>query len=458
MSFPLHSAYKASGLEWLEEVPAHWSIIPIKSFIREMASGTSVNASDAPAAAGEIGVLSTSCVYAGRFDPRENKSVNLDDIKRVSCPLQADTLIVSRMNTPDLIGAAGVVRDAPKNLYLPDRLWQISFENIDVRFVHFWTLSAWYRAQVKAACTGASSSMKSIGQDQFRRFLVAAPAFEEQQTIVTFLENETAKIDALVAEQERLISLLKEKRQAITSHAVVKGLDPNAPTKGSGLDWPAEIPAHWEVLPLTRVVRRFIDYRGATPNKVESGVPLITAAQIKEGRIDHSLDPEFISEDEYLYRMTRGFPAQGDLLLTTEAPLGEAALIQDERVAPGQRMILMKVEPARIMSAYLLAHFRSVFGQKELWTRASGSTASGIRADRLRASQVLVPPIREQDAICAYIVDCTEKYESVQDDAIALIALLNERRAALISAAVTGKIDVRNHVSGTPQEPELESA
>jgi type I restriction enzyme S subunit len=144
--------------------------------------------------------------------------------------------------------------------------------------------------------------------------------------------------------------------------------------------------------------------------------------------------------------MTRGFPALGDVLLTTEAPLGEVAQIEDTRVAPGQRMILLKADEAKIRSDFLFWHFRSDFGRKELWTRASGSTASGIRSDRLRASAVLVPPLEEQDRIVAFIRDALAKFAGVEAEVQKQICLLQERRAALISAAVTGKIDVRGLV------------
>ena len=136
--------------------------------------------------------------------------------------------------------------------------------------------------------------------------------------------------------------------------------------KDSGISWLGQIPAHWQVLPLTRVVRQFVDYRGATPTKLEDGVPLITATQIKNGRIDHSLDPVFISEEEYGSRMTRGFPEKGDVLVTTEAPLGETAQIEDERVAPGQRIILMKPDLGKVTKDYLFTHFRSNIGRTEL--------------------------------------------------------------------------------------------
>src|ERR1700722_3084761 len=122
MSFPRYERYKDSGGERLGEGPQHWSIQPLKYLIEKIESGTSVNAYDEPADADSWGVLKTSCVYSGTFNPAENKTVIETETNRVSCQLKADTLIVSRMNTPDLVGATGLVKIAPENLYLPDRL------------------------------------------------------------------------------------------------------------------------------------------------------------------------------------------------------------------------------------------------------------------------------------------------------------------------------------------------
>jgi type I restriction enzyme S subunit len=220
-----HAPMKPSGIEWLGDVPEHWEAGPLKRHITKVESGTSVNSSDEPAEDGKLGVLKTSCVYRGYFDPTENKTVVLDDVERVSCPVRAGTLIVSRMNTPELIGAAGLVVSAPSNLYLPDRLWQISFSSVDVRFVHFWTLTTFYRAQVESVCTGTSPSMKNLGQDQFGCFAIAIPPLNEQIATIEFLDTELAKFDNLTTEAQRAIDLLQERRTALISAAVTGQID-----------------------------------------------------------------------------------------------------------------------------------------------------------------------------------------------------------------------------------------
>ena len=216
---------KDSGIKWLGEVPEHWEVKPIKYVIDKIESGTSVNSTDEPTDDYGVGVLKTSCVYSGAFNPLENKTVVEQEMGRVSCPLRVDTLIVSRMNTPELVGAAGLVTDAPNNLYLPDRLWQISFSNAQSAFVYYWTQSTVYRAFIKITCSGTSSSMQNLGQDQFRSFMLPMPNLEEQTIISTFLNCETAKLDTLTAEARRAIELLKERRTALITAPVTGKID-----------------------------------------------------------------------------------------------------------------------------------------------------------------------------------------------------------------------------------------
>jgi type I restriction enzyme S subunit len=219
------ASMKPSGVEWLGDIPAHWKIGPLKRVLDTIESGTSVNAVDEPAGEGQIGVLKTSCVYTGHFDPEENKTVVGAEVRRVSCPLRTGTLIVSRMNTPELVGAAGYVESAPPNLFLPDRLWQLSIRNAEPRFVHYWTLSQSYRGQVEAACSGTSSSMKNLAQDDFASFTFMVPPLEEQLEIVSHLARATSTTGSLLAEAERAIALLQERRVALISAAVTGRID-----------------------------------------------------------------------------------------------------------------------------------------------------------------------------------------------------------------------------------------
>lgn len=207
--------------------------------------------------------------------------------------------------------------------------------------------------------------------------------------------------------------------------------------KDSDVEWLGEIPAHWEVSHLRRIVRSFVDYRGATPEKVPSGILLITAKNIKNGVINFSLSKEFIREEDYADWMVRGFPEVGDVLITTEAPLGESAQINSENIALAQRIILLKANKFRITNEYLKYHFASEAGKGELWSRATGSTAIGIKASHLKETLLTVPSVSEQIAIASFLDRETAKIDTLIAKKEQLIQLLQEKRTALISHAVT---------------------
>lgn len=446
MSLTRYADYRETKIAWLKLVPTHWGVGPLKLIIDRIDSGTSVNATDIPAAEGEIGVLKTSSVYKGYFTVNENKAVALEEISRVSCPLKKNTLIVSRMNTPDLVGAAGVVLDAPDNIYLPDRLWQVSFrlsQSVPA-FVHYWTLTASYRDQIKMKCAGTSSSMQNIGQDDFRTLVLAFPGVQEQQRIAAFLDHETAKIDALVAEQQRLIELLKEKRQAAISHAVTKGLSPDVPMKDSGVDWLGEVPAHWEVLKVKQIAKL---ESGHTPSKEKP-------EYWEDGDVHWvSLnDSKALSKQDYIsvtkYQIThlgienssaRLLPPRA-VVFTRDATIGLAAITEAE-MAVSQHLIAW-ICSDRVVPEFLLLAFYAMAPELERYR--FGATIKTIGMPDVRRLTLSLPGVEEQLSIVTSVFSERHKLDQLLAEAENSKKLLKERRSALISAAVTGKIDVRN--------------
>jgi type I restriction enzyme S subunit len=194
--------------------------------------------------------------------------------------------------------------------------------------------------------------------------------------------------------------------------------------------------AEGESLPLRRVVEAFVDYRGATPEKAEDGIPLVTATNVKDGEIDFSLGAQFLTQEKYVEWMRRGFPAVGDVLLTTEAPLGEVAMIGDPRVALAQRIILLKPNRQRIQPEFLYASLRSPRVQADLLSRASGSTVWGIRSDRLRDVRLLLPSLADQERVVRVSREVESTYRCARGLLRQQINLLLERRQALITTAV----------------------
>ena len=207
--------------------------------------------------------------------------------------------------------------------------------------------------------------------------------------------------------------------------------------KDSGVKWLGKIPAHWQLVMLRRVVRDFVDYRGQTPEKVDQGVPLITARNVKNGFLDFSESQDFIATEVYKDWMVRGFPEVGDVIVTTEAPLGNVAQINDSHVALAQRLILLKTDSSLIRNDYLKYYFLSLAGKGELQSEATGSTAEGIKASKFKSVLLCVPTLFEQRSLAKYLDRQTAKIDALIAAKQHLLELLAEKRRAFITHTVT---------------------
>ncbi len=244
-----HQKESIASIRWFGRVPGGWVIYRLKQVTISVTSGVSVNASDAGAEPHQFGVLKTSAVCGGKFFPEENKTVWESEADRLACPVTRNSLIMSRMNTPSLVGESGyVAQDFPK-LFLPDRLWKLVFDNETVftPYISHVLSSSGARQALSCMATGTSPSMKNLSIEEMGNLPVPLPALDDQKVIATYLDRETARIDRLIAAKERMLALLEEKRAALISRVVTRGLDPNVPLKPSGQEWLGEIPAHWHV-------------------------------------------------------------------------------------------------------------------------------------------------------------------------------------------------------------------
>ena len=211
--------------------------------------------------------------------------------------------------------------------------------------------------------------------------------------------------------------------------------------KESGVEWIGEIPKNWSAVPLTKYLESIIDYRGRTPEKTETGRFLVTAKNIRDGRIDYEISQEFTSEDEYQRIMTRGMPQIGDVLFTTEAPLGEVANVDDVSIALAQRIIKFRPKSDYLNSYFLKYWILSYPFQSELHQYATGSTALGIKASKLCLLKLNLPPLKEQTQIANFLDRKTRQIDELIRIKERRIELLQEQRIVLINQAVTKGLD-----------------
>ncbi len=215
---------KDSGIEWLGEIPEHWEVKKLKFIIKGFESGVSVNSLDNPIIEGEYGILKTSCVYDYSFRPEENKLILNDfELQRAKINPKKGMIIISRMNTPDLVGASGYVDQDYPNLFLPDRLWQTVFYQgieLDSKWLSYIFKSSSFRKLLSTLATGTSPSMKNLGQEDFLNIKIPFQGIEEQQSIVKHIETECTRIGAKIDKTKKLIELLTEYRTALISEVV----------------------------------------------------------------------------------------------------------------------------------------------------------------------------------------------------------------------------------------------
>ena len=211
--------------------------------------------------------------------------------------------------------------------------------------------------------------------------------------------------------------------------------------KYSGIDWIGEVPAHWNIGGMTKYIDNIVDYRGKTPEKVKEGIFLVTAKNIKDGVINYDNSKEYVKYDDYEEVMKRGKPKIGEVLFTTEAPLGEVANVDNENIALAQRIIKFSSNKQKLNNYFLKYWILSNGFQNNLKSLATGSTAEGIKSSKLFNLKVVLPTISEQETIVRFLDSNISKIDSLIEEKEKLIKLLKEKREAIITEAVTKGVD-----------------
>ena len=285
---------------------------------------------------------------------------------------------------------------------------------------------------------------KTITYDEFGDLVMALPPKEDQLAIANYLDHEISRINDLIAEKQNFINLLKEKRQALISHIVTKGLNPKVKMKDSGIEWIGEIPESWVQSRLKYHVDRIIDTEHKTiPFVDDSDYLVVRTSDIREGELINK-QCRRTDQESFEEWTQRGVPAPGDVILTREAPAGEACIVPGNlNVCLGQRTVLIRTRQS-LLSEYLLLVIYSDITKTFIDNASMGSTVKHLNMADIPKIPVFVPDVDTQKAIVAFVKKELEKINSLRSQTFASIELLKEHRTALISAAVTGKIDVRN--------------
>src|SRR5690554_1386476 len=436
MSFPRYPEYKETNVERLGSIPSHWQLLPCRAIVDEcMDKNTDARIQDYLSLMANVGVIR----YEDKGDVGNKKPDDLSKCKIV----RPGNLVINSMNYG--IGSYGLSTYA--GVCSPVYIVLDPFPRvIETRYALRIFEEKQFQSWAQSFGNGILAHRSAIGWDDLKNIKIGLPPLEEQSLLSRFLDHETAKIDALIREQERLIELLQEKRQAVISHAMTKGLDPDVPMKDSGVEWLGEVPAHWEVKQLKHVIASgsSITYGivQAGPN-YEGGVPYIRTSDMSKDSLPESGYPTTSPAIDQSYARSRVAP--GDLVISIRASVGKCLAVPDGLKYANLTQGTAKVSPGKKVDRdFLSAFINSAPTQSYFDLHAKGATFKEITLEVLRRTPVLVPPLDEQVYINNSLSENLEAMQTIIDVARRSIPLLIERRSALISAAVTGKIDVRS--------------
>lgn len=267
----------------------------------------------------------------------------------------------------------------------------------------------------------------------------------EREAIANFLDHETAKIDSLIAKQEKLIELLKEKRQAVISHAVTRGLNPDVNMKDSGVEWLGQVPEHWVVSLIKYQCKEITDGAHISPDLENGEHYFVSIRDIKEGVINFD-DALLTSDKSYQYLVHTGCkPFAGDILFSKDGTIGQTAITpSDIDFVVASSLIIIRPKYSKVTSEFLDLLLRSDIVQEQVESFVKGAALRRLSIQNLLKIWGVFPPIDEQEMIVEFVLSQLDKYKDLEFKAVKQVELLKERRTALISSAVTGKIDVRN--------------
>ena len=443
MSFHTYNEYKNTGVEWLGKLPAHWDVFPLKA-------GFNLMKRSPPEDCGVV-----TAFRDGEVTLRSNRRMDgfTEAFQEIGYQgVEPNDLVIHAMDA--FAGAIGVSDSKGKSTPVysvcePKKDYFSRYYGLVLRHI---ALAGFIQSLAK----GIRERSTDFRWSDAKNIPVPHPSIEEQKTIIDFLDYEAGKIDRLVAEQVTLIELLKEKRQAVISHTMSKGLDPKVKMKDSGVEWLGEIPEHWKIYRVKKLLSVLTDYtaNGSFASLAEnvtyqdSGYSrLVRLTDLRE-----NLENDGLYVDESAHNFLKKSELRGGevLIANVGAYAGFACLMPriDMKATLGPNMYLMKFKESLLSNEFALLMLMSFHAQEQLKLSATSTAQPKLNKDDVKEIWLALPAdLSEQDQILNYVNSQKHSFDSLIEQAKLGIQLLQERRSALISAAVTGQIDVRNYQS-----------
>ncbi|NIC42294.1 restriction endonuclease subunit S [Aquabacterium sp. A08] len=432
-----YPAYKDSGVEWLGEVPEHWVVKPIKSLANSPGAcfidGDWIESKNLSGSG--IRYITTGNVGPGTYKEQGSGYISEETFNELQCiDVRQGDILISRLNPP--IGRACIVPDLGGRVVtsVDNVIFRPSQEFL-VNYVVYRFSAADYFHEMGLLASGAT--MQRISRTELGSVRIAWPSMDEQLAIASHLDRETTRIDALITKKTRFIELLREKRQALITHAVAKGLDPNVKMKDSGVEWLGEVPEHWGIQPLKQLAR--LDGGAGFPDDEQgiqdAPIPFFKVADLSNG---------MTSAENYIT------PETADKLRAKIFPAGTIAFAKVGAALLLNRRVLMSI-PGCADNNMMVAIPHGILGTwlhavlscyDMAWLVNPGAVPS-VNQEQVGNIKIPVPSVEEQRSIVASVSSGTMRIDRIVVKTERSIELLKERRTAIITAAVTGQIDLR---------------
>jgi type I restriction enzyme S subunit len=434
MKYFAYPKYKSSGVEWLGDVPDHWEVKAIK-WETPVFRGASPRPIDDPVYfndEGEYAWVRIADVTASHIYLEETTQRLSDIGASLSVKLNPGKLFLS------IAATVGVPCITKIKCCIHDGFVHFPRLKSDTKFMYYiFDCGEPYKG------LGKLGTQLNLNTDTVGSIVMGFPPLLEQKAIAEFLDNETRRIDSLIGKKQRFIELLKEKRTALISRAVTKGLNLKVKMKQSGVEWLGDVPEHWVVKRLKHLVKKIIDNRGRTPEFGDEGIPMLEVRQITEGlRYPTDTFEKFV-EETIVAQFERDKVNKGDILISTVGATSGKAVMVDKQP---NYFIAQNVIGIRAMNyvdnAYLYYSIISEYFVNSLFSINKANTIDNLKVSVFVNNYCLLPPLPEQQAIAAFLDRETSKIDTLVAKVGTAIEKLKEYRTALISAAVTGKIDV----------------
>jgi type I restriction enzyme S subunit len=434
-----YPTYKDSGVEWLGAIPEHWEMVKFSHFI-DFQEGPGIMADDFKDEG--VPLLRITNLKPGYVDIEGCNYLAIDKVEQkwkhfrllandllISCSASTGLVSIVDQKSANSIAYTGIIRLRPAR------------NNIARDFIRVLVGSDFYFTQINQLKTG--TTIQHYGPVHLKQIKIPIPPLPEQQKIAQFLDQETSKIDKLITKKERLIELLKEKRTALISHAVTKGLNRDVPMKDSGVEWLGEVPEHWENWKISHAFQKIGS--GTTPSTnrydyYDGDVPWINTSELRENIItDTSVK---ITNKALLDNSVLNLYSPGTLLIAMYgATIGRLGILGI--TACTNQACCALANPILLDTKFVF--YWLWMRRNELIILSSGGGQPNINQEKIRSIKIPAPPLPEQQKIAEFLDRETSKIDNLITKTRTSIDHLKEYRTALISAAVTGKIDVREH-------------